>query len=74
MSLDIKCTFEHCTYSSFCTRFTLDKESIKTYFAMRPPVNDEFKCVMFDPNSGLAKRIYKQSQTPLASDVEVIAP
>lgn len=72
MSLDIKCTFEHCTYSSFCVRFTLNKEIIKAHFAVRPPVNDEFKCVMFEPNSGLAKRVYSLSKTPPSSDVELV--
>jgi hypothetical protein len=73
MSDNIKCIFDECSFSGFCKRHTF---AVKTFddphFAMRPPVNEEYKCTAFVPISGLAEKIYNLSKTPLTSGVEVI--
>lgn len=69
----IKCVYDECSYSGFCKRHTFAVKTMEEpYFAMRPPVNSEYKCTMFVPISGLAEKIYCVSQTPATSGIEVI--
>lgn len=73
MSDNIKCVYDECPYSGFCKRHTFAVKTFEEpYFAMRPPVNSEYKCTMFVPISGLAEKIYRVSQTPATSGIEVI--
>lgn len=69
----IKCVYDECPYSGFCKRHTFAVKTMEEpYFAMRPPVNSEYKCTMFVPISGLAEKIYRVSETPAPSGIEVI--
>lgn len=70
-NLDFVCTFDQCCYSPFCSLFN-SQEDQSVYLAMRPPVTDEFKCVIFQPTTSVANKIFKASKTPKPIDAEVI--
>jgi hypothetical protein len=70
---NIKCLFDSCTFSGFCSRHTYSsKLDADPYFAVRPPIQEDYKCTMFVPITALAEKIYRQSQTPYTSEAEMI--